>query len=213
MQIACSILSILEKNKDCKEKVDLLSRTDCDYLHLDVMDGQFVEAKTLPNEEMVKLVHGIQKPFDIHVMVKDIGKYIEIYRMLQPTYFTFHFEATQNPMTWIKMLKKYGIGVGISIKPETPVSVLLPYLQEVDLVLVMSVEPGKGGQSFLESSVMKIKQLQDLRNKNEYHYQIEVDGGICADTVQKVKGVDIIVSGSFVTNADDYQRQIDLLRG
>lgn len=212
MQVACSILSIVEKNIDCKQKIDVMNQTDCDYLHLDIMDGEFVETKTLHDEEMLELVQDIQKPFDVHLMVNDIGKYIEIYKILKPTYITFHLEATNDPKHWIDVIKDLGIGVGISIKPKTSVSILLPYLQEIDLVLVMSVEPGKGGQSFLENSVMKIEQLQDLRSKNGYHYQIEVDGGINADTINKVKGADIVVSGSFVINSNHYQEQIDLLR-
>ena len=212
MQVACSILSIIEKNIDCKKKIDMINETNADYLHLDIMDGKFVEAKTLVDDEMLELVHDIRKPFDIHLMVSNIESYIEAYRVLHPTYITFHFEATDNPSFWIKTLKEYGIGVGISIKPNTPVSVLEPYLKELDLVLIMSVEPGKGGQSFLESSIFKIQELNALRNQNGYHYQIEVDGGINADTIGKVKDADIAVSGSFITNAEDYQKQIDLLR-
>ncbi len=216
MQVACSILSIVEemmkKNTDCKPKVDALNDTDCDYFHLDIMDGEFVEMKTLKDAKTLELVKDIQKPFDIHIMVKDIGKYIEIYKEVHPRYLTFHYEATSNPDLWIRILKKYGIGVGISIKPSTPVSALLPYLEKLDLVLVMGVEPGKGGQTFLDSSIAKLKQLKQLRNQNGYHYQIEVDGGINAKTIDKVKNADIVVSGSFVTNADDYQKQIDLLR-
>ncbi len=213
MKIACSILSIVESNiENKKEKVDAFNLTDCDYLHLDIMDGKFVETKTLSDSEMLDLVKGIEKPFDIHIMVEDIGRYIEIYQTLHPQYLTFHWEATDHPALWIQALKKAKIGVGISIKPETPVSVLLPYLEELDLVLVMSVEPGKGGQSFLESSISKIEELKELRDQNGYHYQIEVDGGINADTIHQVSGADIVVSGSFVTNSDNYQTQIDLLR-
>lgn len=212
MQVACSILSIVEKKVDCKSKVNALNNTDCDYLHLDIMDGEFVETKTLVDDEMLQLVKDIRKSFDIHIMVQDIGKYIEIYKVLHPIYLTFHYEATEDPSTWIQTLKQNGIGVGIAIKPQTPVSVLLPYLNELDLVLVMSVEPGKGGQTFLNSSTAKIEQLKQLRDQNGYHYQIEVDGGINAKTIDKVKNADIVVSGSFVTNADDYQKQIDILR-
>ncbi len=212
MKIACSILSIVEKNVDCKKKIDALNLTDCDYLHLDIMDGKFVETNTLLDLDMLNLVKDIEKPFDVHIMVEDIGKYIEIYQVLHPRYLTFHYEATDCPSFWIQTLKEAGIGIGILIKPETPVSVLLPYLNDLDLVLVMSVEPGKGGQTFLNSSVAKLEQLKQLRDQKGYHYQIEVDGGINADTIAWVKDADIVVSGSFVTNAQNYQTQIDLLR-
>ncbi len=212
MKVACSILSIIEKKVDCRSKVNALNDTDCDYLHLDIMDGEFVETKTLVDDEMLELVHDIEKPFDIHIMVSDIEKYIEIYKALHPRYITFHYEATNDPSLCIQTLKKDEIGVGIAISPNTPVSVLLPYLNELDLVLVMSVEPGKGGQTFLDSSTAKLEQLKQLRDQNGYHYQIEVDGGINANTIDKARNADIVVSGSFVTNADNYQKQIDLLR-
>ncbi len=212
MQVACSILSIVEKKVDCKQKVDALNDTNCDYLHLDIMDGKFVDMKTFPDQDMLNLVKDIKKPFDIHIMVEDIGKYLDIYKVLHPTYLTFHYEVAGDPSTWIQTLKQNGIGAGIAIKPKTPVSVLLPYLNELNLILVMSVEPGKGGQTFLDSSVAKLEQLKQLRDENGYHYQIEVDGGINENMIDRVKDADIVVSGSFVTNADNYQKQIDLLR-
>lgn len=209
MKVACSILSIKENKK---ENIMRLAETNCDYLHLDIMDGKFVSNQTLEDEEMISLVKGIQKPLDIHIMVEDIGSYIETYRILQPKNITFHLEATKNPEKWISILKQYGIGVGISIKPETPVELLLPYLNQVDLVLIMSVEPGYGGQSFMEEVVPKITTLKNWRGENGYSYLIEVDGGIGSSSIQQVKDADIVVSGSFVTNALDYQSQIDLLR-
>lgn len=209
MKVACSILSIKENKK---ENIMRLGKTDCDYLHLDIMDGRFVPNQTLENEEMISLVKDIRKPIDIHIMVEDIGSYIETYRILYPQNITFHLEATQTPEKWISILKQYGIGVGISIKPETPVDLLLPYLAQIDLVLVMSVEPGYGGQSFIEEVVPKIKTLKKWREEKGYSYLIEVDGGIQSETIHQVVDADIVVSGSFVTNASDYQFQIDLLR-
>lgn len=213
MQVAGSILSILEKNKEnSKEKINLFNQTDCDYLHLDIIDGIFVEGHVVCSDEMLALVSEVKKPLDIHLMVEDIGKYITVYQRLNPQFITFHLEATVTPSLWISELKKLGIGVGIAINPNTPVEVLQPYLSQIDLVLVMSVIPGKGGQSFIESSVEKINQLKKLREENDYHYQIEVDGGINAETIAKVQSSDLVVSGSFITNANDYQTQINVLR-
>ena len=110
------------------------------------------------------------------------------------------------------MIHEKNIKVGISLKPDTPVSFLIPYLDEVDLVLVMSVEPGAGGQTFLDSASEKIRFLDRIRKERNYHYVIEVDGGINETTKQQCIGADILVSGSFITNHDDYQHQIDMLR-
>lgn len=212
MQVSCSILSILEKNIDCKRKINLINETNCDYLHLDIMDGKFIKNKTMDNAMILELVEEIQKPFDIHFMVSDIGSYIEIYQSLQPKYITFHYEATNQIDDWIHRIKKLGIGVGIAINPNTSITNIIPYLEKIDLVLVMSVEPGMGGQSFLETSISKIDQLRHLKEENEYHYMIEVDGGINDKIMDKVQNVDIVVSGSFITNADSYQEQINVLK-
>ena len=212
MQISCSILSIIEKNDNCKENINKMNRTTCDYLHLDIMDGVFVEQKTLSDKEMLYLVENVQKPFDVHLMVNDIGKYIGIYKQLKPRYISIHFEATDDVIHWLQLLKSLKIGAGIVINPNTPITAIKPYLHLVDLVLVMGVEPGKGGQSFKENSVEKIKDLKQLREKFEYHYVIEVDGGINADTISSVSDADIVVSGSFITNSNNYQSQINLLK-
>ena len=209
MQVAVSILSITDHHQ---EKINLIEKTDAEYLHLDIMDGIFVGNKTMDDATLLGYVSNVSKPYDIHLMVSDIEKYIDIYSILHPNYITFHYEATENIMYFIQMLKEMEIGVGISIKPSTPISVLTPYLDKIDLVLVMSVEPGKGGQSFLEDTVSKLTELKKLREENHYHYQIEVDGGINANTIAKVQAADIVVAGSFITNAEDYQTQIDGLR-
>lgn len=213
MKVASSILSILEKNKEnAKEKINLLNQTDCEYLHLDIIDGIFVEGKVISDAKMLDLISDITKPFDVHLMVEDIEKYITTYQKINPEYITFHIEATAIPSLWISKLKELGIGIGIALSPNTKIEVLTPYLDQVDLVLVMSVEPGKGGQSFIENTMDKIAQLKALKETYDYHYQIEVDGGINANTILKAKFADIVVSGSFITNAPDYQKQINLLR-
>ncbi len=212
MQVSGSILGILEKNENKKEKIEQLSQTTCDYLHLDIIDGIFVEGKITATEELLALLQDIKKPFDVHLMVTDIGTYIDIWKEKQPAYITFHIEATENPSYWIQSIKHLGIKVGIAISPTTSISALNPYLDQIDLVLVMSIVPGKSGQSFIENSVDRIEYLQHLREENGYSYQIEVDGGINADTLSKVKSADIIVSASFITNAEDYQVQINQLK-
>lgn len=206
MKIATSILSVPDHLNECLEK---LNQTDTDYIHLDVMDGKFVSHKT---NDYVPLKNQFLKPLDIHFMVEDVPTYFEHYMALKPEYMTFHVEVSTKIEKLIHMIHEKNIKVGISLKPDTPVSFLIPYLDEVDLVLVMSVEPGAGGQTFLDSASEKIRFLDRIRKERDYHYVIEVDGGINETTKQQCIGADILVSGSFITNHDDYQHQIDMLR-
>ena len=144
-------------------------------------------------------------------MVEDVKKYINDFSKLNPEYITFHYEATNNPMNEINLIKQKNIKVGISIKPDTDVKKLLPYLEYVDLVLIMSVEPGKGGQKFLDSSIEKIDYLYKIRKKCNYKYVIEVDGGVNIETIDKCKKCDIVVVGSYITK-NNYEESINKLR-
>lgn len=211
MKISASFLSI--KN-NVKENIKILDQTNIDYLHLDIMDGKFVSNKTWTFMEIKNLLKNTQSLKDVHLMVNNIKKYIKKYKKFKPEYITFHLEATETPLKIINIIKKNGIKVGISIKPNTNVEELRPYLSLVDLVLVMSVEPGRGGQEFIASSIDKIKYLDNIRLKNNYKYVIEVDGGI-NDTnyhLLKSSNVDIVVVGSYITNSNNYQEQIDKLK-
>ena len=145
-------------------------------------------------------------------MVDDVPTYIDYYASLKPEFITFHIEVNTNIKKLIDMIHKKGIKVGISLNPETPVSFLVPYLKEIDLVLIMSVKPGKGGQTFLESATSKIQFLNKMRQAGSYSYMIEVDGGINDVTKHQCAGADMLVAGSFITNYDNYQRQINKLR-
>lgn len=211
MKISASFLSI--KN-DLKTNIKILDQTNIDYLHLDIMDGKFVSNKTWRFTEIKNLLKNTNNLKDIHLMVDDVKKYIRKYKKLKPEYITFHLEATKTPLKVINILKKNNIKVGISIKPDTNVEELRPYLSLVDLVLVMSVEPGKGGQEFLTSSIDKINYLDNMRLKNNYKYVIEVDGGINDNNYHLLKSsnVDIVVVGSFITNSKNYQEQIAKLK-
>ena len=201
MQIACSILDV-----DSKQKIDSLNKTNIDYIHLDVMDGIFVTNKTKDVSEFHYLLKDITKKIDVHLMVKDIKKYIDEYEIFNPEFITFHYEATNNIDKIISYIKNLNIKVGISIKPDTDVSVLLPYLDKIDLVLVMSVEPGHGGQKFIINTINKINKLREING----NYVIEVDGGINDETIRIVDS-DISVVGHFITKSDNYQEQIDKL--
>lgn len=205
MKISASILSI--KN-NLKDELNKLVKTDISLIHLDIMDGIFVSNKTW-NIDEVKTFLNNSKPLDIHLMVSDVYKYVDEFKVLKPKYITFHLEAIDDAMEAIKYIKSLGINVGLSIKPDTRVEKIIPYLPFIDLVLVMSVEPGRGGQKFIENSISKIDKLKQLRG--EYNYLIEVDGGINNETISLVKNADIAVVGSFLTSGD-YNKNLELLK-
>lgn len=206
MKFATSVLTVTE---DIKSAVKRLNQTTTDFLHLDVMDGKFVENNTISQMDMV--LGENKKPLDIHLMVDDIFPFIEKYRNDKPEYITFHIEVNQDITSMIRLIKGYGIHVGIALNPDTPLSKIFPYLSMIDLVLVMSVKAGYGGQTFDERTPERIEELIAIRNKQQYSYQIEVDGGINQNTISKVEKADIVVSGSYIMNGD-YQKQIDQLK-
>lgn len=201
--IAVSILGIKEDKLNNYKKID---DTSCDFIHLDIMDGIFVE-----NKVDFDFNYEFNKKLDIHLMVKNVEEYINKYKILNPDFITFHIEVEEDIDKLIKILKDNNIKVGISIKPNTDINLLNKYLPYIDLVLVMSVEPGRGGQKFIEESTNRINYLKNLREKNNYSYLIEVDGGINYDTIYKVSNADIKVVGSYITNSDNYEEQIKTL--
>ena len=205
-------VSILGIKENIKENIETLDKLNIDYFHIDIMDGIFVPNKTWKYEEIKSYLSDTKKPKDIHLMVNNPKKYIKQYISLKPEIITFHYEATNNPLELIKYIQKYNIKAGISIKPNTKVEVLKDILKYVDLVLVMSVKPGAGGQSYIENSTNKINELKELKEKNDYNYLIEVDGGINDITKEKAKNTDILVVGSFITKGN-YKEQIEKIQG
>ncbi len=209
MKIAVSYL----KSKFSKaQTLHLIEKTSADYIHVDLMDGGFVPNKNFSMKEVLADLENHKKPIDIHLMVFDPIIYIHDLAKLHPNYVTFHIEATKEVVKTIEEIRKYDIKVGLSIKPETDLYELMPYLSLVDLVLVMSVEPGRGGQSFIPFSVNRLEELLKIREENHLNFLIEMDGGINSDTIQLVSSVDIAVSGSFVCMSDDFQLKIDELQ-
>lgn len=208
MKIAASFLDIKEP---IVEEVTKLSNLDVDYIHLDVMDGIFVDNKTYSYEEFYDITRFVTKPKDVHLMVSDVKKYIDEYSNMKPEFITFHYEAASEVGSVINYIHDLGLKVGMSIKPSTDVSEIVEYLDYLDLILVMSVEPGHGGQSFIEDSVKKINTLKELRDKNNYNYLIEVDGGINDVTIKKCQNADICVVGSYITK-QNYEEAIKKLK-
>lgn len=198
VKIAGSFLKI----QDDENKILSLDNA-CDNIHFDIMDGIFTENPTRNVDEMIDIVKKLKKPVDIHLMVKDLKKYIDKVLILKPNYITIHFE-NENFEEMIDYIKSNNIKVGLAINPETDVEKIYPYLDKIDLVLVMSVTPGKGGQKFID--------ISDKINKLKNKITIEVDGGINNETITKVKDADIIVTGSYITDSDDYKRQVYKLK-
>lgn len=187
------------------EQIACVEKANVPYLHLDVMDGVFV-----PNISFgIPVIKGIRKAsnmvFDVHLMIVEPEKYVEAFRQAGANIINFHAEATKDIGGTIQKIKGLGAKVGITLKPATPVSVIEPYLSELDLVLVMTVEPGFGGQAFMEDQLEKIKELSAIKSEKGFDYEIEVDGGISTKNVRTVldAGADVIVAGSAVFGMDN----------
>ncbi|MBE7073488.1 MAG: ribulose-phosphate 3-epimerase [Clostridiales bacterium] len=189
-----------------------------DMLHCDIMDGKFVKAKTYDENLVRNINQNSLIMLDVHLMCSEPLSLIDDYLDAGANIITVHYEAFKDKndiVTAIKKIKKANALAGLSISPNTPIKDIKMYIHAVDLVLVMSVEPGASGQSFIKESLDKIKELDLLRTGNKYSYKIEVDGGLNEYNVQKVldAGADIIVSGSYVYKAKDRMLAIGKLRG
>lgn len=209
MKVNVSILSSTIKPQDIVKELD---KTNADYIHIDIMDGKFVDNKTWTISEITKITKNSTLPLDVHLMVNNPSKYIEDYAMLNTNDIIFHYEAVKDVSGMIDEIKNYGLKVGIAINPDTNVEEIYQYLDKVDLVLVMSVYPGKSGQSFIEESLDKIRKLkQEIQEKN-LKTLISVDGGINDETGKLCKeaGVDILVSASYIHK--DIKNNIDILK-
>ena len=197
MKVGVSILSSSIKAEDIVKKLD---GSSADYIHVDIMDGKFVENKTWTYSEVKKIVSYSSLPLNVHLMVKDPAKYIEDYALLNTTNLIFHYEAVKDIESMISLVKEYGLKVGIAINPETSEEVLFPYLKDIDVALVMSVVPGKSGQSFIENTLSKIKNLKEEIIRQGVKTIISVDGGINDETrlLCKEAGADMLVSASYI---------------
>lgn len=200
--------SILTTNNRI-ESIKKLNNTKADYLHIDCMDGIFVPNIQMPIEEILELEKYSTIPLDIHLMVESPEKYINKLANKNIKYITIHIEIDKDINNIIDKIKSLGYKVGLSIKPNTDITTLLPYLNKIDLILIMSVEPGFGGQQFMPNSLIKAKKIRDL-NQN---ITIEIDGGIKDTNITEIKEyADIAVVGSYITNSNDYNETINNLK-
>lgn len=208
-------VSFLTSKDDLETTLSKIDESNADYIHVDMMDGMFVPDANYTVADLKKMFKNINKKLDVHMMVCSPNKYVkEFAKMSNVEYLTLHYESHRRPIDVINMIRHTPLKVGIAINPETKVSHIVPLLNHIDQVLVMSVKPGKGGQKFMEEILYKIETLKDIREENGYHYIISVDGGINAETAKLVKeaGADMVVSGSYVCLSDDYNKKIDSLR-
>lgn len=212
MKIAPSILSADFSN--LQRDIELVEKGGADYIHVDVMDGQFVPNITFgPN--IVQAIRPITKlPLDVHLMIVDPEKYIPAFAKAGADIITVHVEATPHIHRALQMMKDLGVKSGVVINPGTPITMIKHVLPIADQVLVMTVNPGFGGQSFIEETVEKIAELSELREQNNWHYSIEVDGGIVPETAQicQKAGADVFVAGSYIYNSEDPVVQINQLK-
>lgn len=212
MKVGVSFLTLKDDLETTLSKID---ESNADYIHVDMKDGMFVPDANYTVADLKKMFKNINKKLDVHMMVCSPNKYVkEFAKMSNVEYLTLHYESHRRPIDVINMIRHTPLKVGIAINPETKVSHIVPLLNHIDQVLVMSVKPGKGGQKFMEEILYKIETLKDIREENGYHYIISVDGGINAETAKLVKeaGADMVVSGSYVCLSDDYNKKIDSLR-
>lgn len=217
VEISTSILNVEKGNE--AEAFFALEKAKTDYFHIDVMDGKFVEKNTyqkmLEYSSYIKRISNL--PIDVHLMIEDVKAGIEDFSGVEPNIITFHLEACKNKEEVhknIKIIKDCGSRVGISIKPNTPIEDVYEYLPYIHMCLIMTVEPGKGGQTLITDMVNKISTLKSYVNKNNLEIDIEVDGGINLKTAQRVKdaGANILVAGTAILAANDYKIIIEELK-
>jgi len=212
MLVAPSILSADFGN--LARDVKAICEAGCDLVHVDVMDGHFVPNLTIGPVVVSAVAKAATKPLDVHLMVENNTFFVDLFAPLKPGYITFHMEEEKNPHRLVQYIRELGIKPGVVLNPHTPAEAVEYLLQDLDMVLIMSVNPGFGGQKFIPNVVEKIKRLKALRDRINPNCLIEIDGGVTADNIEMLKGagVDVCVAGSYVFKHDSYETAINNLK-
>ena len=212
MLVAPSILSADFGN--LADDVKKICENGCDLVHVDVMDGHFVPNLTIGPVVVNAIAKVATKPLDIHLMVQNNTFFVDLFAPLKPGYITFHIEEEKNPHRLIQYIKSLGIKAGIVLNPHTPAEAVEYLLSDLDMVLIMSVNPGFGGQKFISEVVEKVKRLKVLRDKINPNCLIEIDGGVSDQNIELLKdaGVDVVVAGSYVYKHKDIKTAIESLK-
>lgn len=212
IKIAPSILSadFLNLEKDLQNVI----MAGADLLHLDIMDGHFVPNLTFGYPLVKRIRKRFQIPLDAHLMISNPENYIDSLAEIGVEYISVHQETVVHLHRMIQKIKEYGIKAGVALNPATPVEMIFPVLNELDFVLIMSVNPGFGGQDFIPFSLNKIRKLKEFADKNDCEIEIQVDGGVNSANVKALKdaGVTIFVAGSYIFNSNDYTDRINSLK-
>ncbi|MRT91903.1 ribulose-phosphate 3-epimerase [Ancylomarina sp. 16SWW S1-10-2] len=188
-----------------KADIDMVNNSDADWFHLDIMDGVFVPNISYGPPVVEQINKIAKKPLDVHLMIIDPDRYIEVFKKVGADILTVHYEACTHLHRTIQNIHSHGMKAGVSLNPHTPVSVLEDIISDIDLVLLMSVNPGFGGQSFIENTYTKVEKLKALITDKNANVIIEIDGGVNLETGKKLieAGADALVAGSFVFNAEN----------
>ncbi|MDA8669272.1 ribulose-phosphate 3-epimerase [Alphaproteobacteria bacterium] len=183
-----------------QDTIRLIDRSKAEYIHFDVMDGDFVPNLTFGPQFISNVRSFSKKIFDVHLMINRVGKFLDEYIKAGSDIITFHLEIDEDINELITKIKNNDIKCGIAIKPATPWEDLKPYLNDIDQIIIMTVEPGFGGQKFIEDQLLKIEQLKNFISNNQLHVDLEVDGGVNYETGKKCidAGANILVAGSFL---------------